>query len=121
MASLMDWITQDQEEKSADTILRLQQALRHRVGPKADQMLLWDAEICTLGETSTPIEEALNDACSRIHSSVAILIDDDVWRFYQFETTWVLRLGNKDSIHASGLAVLVSEEFRDLNAEGVRT
>lgn len=121
MASLIDWITEEYGRVHGGAYAQLMRKIKHSISDEACQVLSWDAEICTLGEDSTPIEEALNDACKSFKSyfSIKITFFDNLfeeWKFYQFATTWVVRIEREGA--PCVMAVLVSEEFKTQDAKG---
>lgn len=121
MASLMDWITAAYEEKSAGVILSLRDKLKNEVHENADQCLVWDAEVCTLGEDSTPIEEALFESLGRFPAYFLFRNGDEIWRFSRFATSWVIRIiHDGPGMVPDRMAVVKSEEYRPLDAEGIR-
>lgn len=121
MASLMAWMENAYEESHANVYHQLVNELRSEVSDKAFQVLHWEAEVCTLGEDSLTIEEALNDACKSLkpYHTVEVVLSErlvEEWHFYQFATTWVVRIVREKAPVV--MAVLVSQEFGTLTPEG---
>lgn len=121
MASLMDWMENTYEESHGNVYAQLTREMRHSVSDKAYQVLFWDADVCTLGEDSLTIEEALNDACKWVKPYFTVEVDFpgnivETWKFYQFATTWVVRIEREKAPVV--MAVLVSKEFGELTVEG---
>lgn len=124
MASLMDWIAEEYGESHAVVYHRLVNEIWRHAPSFSYQVLHWQADVCTMGEDSAPLEEALNDACKcvRPYFSIRLMFHNNLfeeWKFYSFATTWVVRIEREGA--PCVMAVLVSEPFRSLDAKGYRT
>jgi len=124
MASLKDWMENAYEESHGSVYHQLVNDMKHSAPSFSYQVLYWQAEVCTMGEDSVPLEEALNDACKWVKPEFSIevvfpgnLVEE--WKFYSFATTWVVRIEREKA--PCVMAVLVSEPFKTLDAEGYRT